>query len=379
MNKGYRWESETLHFDGDEFYRALIKEMDGARKSIDMEVYTFEEGVLAARLLDCFERATKRGVTVRLICDHWGSPLLGEGLAPRMEAAGVRVHLYRSLPWRPLLLWKRKNRGPFLQQLGFFWRSLTRLNRGFHRKVTIVDGDSAWVSSFNVTDVHLREVHNDNAWRDIGVRLQGPEVLLFCQAFERTFFRRRTPRDRNLEQHDLVHLNDSFWMRRKMNYALKRRIRNARSRIWIQNPYFLPERGLMRALYRQAKRGIDVRVMIPEKNDQEVIRWMNYGILVKLLKSGASVWQFHPAFAHKKVLLVDDQISVGSTNLNHRSFLHDLEVEVMLSHDDSHRAVENSFIEDQTHSSLLLLTDLERKPLWFRTLSRILFFFRYWC
>jgi cardiolipin synthase len=168
-------------------------------------------------------------------------------------------------------------------------------------------------------------------------------------------------------------------MRRKMNYALKRRIRNAQSRIWIQNPYFLPERGLMRALYRQAKRGIDVRVMIPEKNDQEVIRWMNYGILVKLLKSGASVWQFHPAFAHKKILLVDDQISVGSTNLNHRSFLHDLEVEVMLSHDDSHRAVENSFLEDQTHSSPLLLTDLERKPLWFRTLSRILFFFRYWC
>ncbi len=377
MNKGYRWESETLHFDGDEFYRALIQEMDGARKSIDMEVYTFEEGVLAERLLGCFERAIKRGVAVRLICDHWGSPLLGDGLAPRMKAAGIRVHVYRSLPWRPLIL--RKNHGQFLRWVGYFWRSLARLNRGFHRKVTIVDGESAWVSSFNVTDVHLREVYNQDAWRDIGVRLRGQEVLLFCQAFERTFFRRRTPRAQYLEKHDLVHLNDSFWQRRKMNFLLKRRIQSARARIWIQNPYFLPERGLLRALCQQARRGRDVRIMIPEKSDQEVIRWMNYGILVRLLKSGATIWQFHPAFAHKKVLLVDDQISVGSTNLNHRSFLHDLEVEVMLSHDNSRRMVEDSFLQDQALCHPLLLADLECKPLWFKIFNRILFFFRYWC
>ena len=379
MTEVHFWESETLYFDSDKFYRALILEMDGAGKSIEMEVYTFEDGVLAGRLVDCFERAVQRGVRVRLICDHWGSPLIGDRLHHRLDQIGVKVHVYRSLPWRPILLLKGKGKGGFLSELGNFWRTLARLNRGFHRKVTIIDGNSAWVSSLNVTDVHLREVHGEQAWRDIGVRLQGREVLLLSQAFERTFFRRNSPRNRNLEKHGLVNLNDSFWLRRKMNFLLRKRIKSARHRIWIQNPYFLPERSLLWALCLQARRGRDVRIMIPEKSDHEVIRWMNYGILVKLLKCGATVWQFRPAFAHKKVLLIDASVSIGSTNLNHRSFLHDLEVEVILSQPSSKEAINASFVEDQAISHPISLEELERKSLWFKIFNRILFFFRYWC
>jgi cardiolipin synthase len=379
MVDGHSWESETLHLDSDEFYRALILEMEGAGKSIEMEVYTFEDGILADRLVACFQRAVQRGVRVRLICDHWGSPLIGDRLHRRLDEIGVMVHVYRSLPWRPLFFQKSGNKTEFLSRLANLWRTLLRLNRGFHRKVTIIDGHSAWVSSLNVTDVHLREIHGEQAWRDIGVRLQGREVLLLSYAFERTFFRRSRPRNKSLEKHGLVNLNDSFWLRRKMNHLLKKRIRTATARVWIQNPYFLPERSLFRALCVQARRGKDVRIMIPEKSDQEVIRWMNYGILVKLLKCGATVWLFQPAFAHKKVLLIDESVSIGSTNLNHRSFLHDLEVEVILSQPSSKEAMHASFIEDQALSQPLSLEELEHKPLWFKFFNRILFFFRYWC
>ncbi|MEK0447268.1 MAG: hypothetical protein RLZZ399_2589 [Verrucomicrobiota bacterium] len=379
MKQGCLWESETLYLDSDAFYRALIAEMDGARKSIDMEVYTFESGVLGERLLECFRRARERGVRVRLICDHWGPSLLGEGLRQRLEEVGVKVHVYRELPWGAKFPHGALTRGGWLRVLGHWWRRLKRLNRGFHRKVTVLDGETAWVSSLNVTDVHLREVAGEHAWRDLGVRLRGREVALFTQAFERTFFRRSKPRNRPLERHGLVHLNDSFWMRRKMNFLLKRRIRRARRRIWIQNPYFLPERGLLRALCRQARRGVDVRIMIPEKSDQVVIRWMNYGSLVKLLKAGAVVLQFRPVFSHKKVLLADDSYAIGSTNLNHRSFLHDLEVEVMLTQAETQRALDESFVEEETLCHRLRLAELQQKPLWFRVVNRLLFFFRYWC
>lgn len=377
--EGHGWKQETLYFDSDAFYQALLSEMESAQKSIDMEVYTFEAGVLAERLLACFQRAVQRGVRVRLIYDHWGSPFIGGGLHQRLESIGVKVHIYRGLPWSSIAFRSTKISGRLFAWASHFWRKLKRINRGFHRKVTVIDGQSAWVGSLNVTDVHLREVCGDQAWRDIGVRLQGQEVLLFSQAFERTFFRRRKPRNQTLEKSGLVRLNDSFWLRRKMNFVLKRRIRLARQRIWIQNPYFLPERALLRALCRQAQKGIDVRIMIPEKSDQTVIRWMNYGSLLKLLKSGAVVLQFQPAFAHKKVLLVDQQVAIGSINLNHRSFLHDLEVEVMLTHPESRHAMVASFLEDQATCHLLRLEELRQKPLWFRIANRLLFFFRYWC
>lgn len=374
MRKIERWETEQLFFDNDDYYRSLIAELDLANKSIDMEVYTFEDGILAERLLACFQRANDRGVRVRLICDHWGSPLIGQTLNQQLIARGVKTHIFRRLPWRTVAL-DSKNPFSFIR----IWRRIRSMNRGFHRKVTIVDSQTAWISSLNVTDVHLKEVYGKNAWVDIGVRVTGKSVMALQHAFDRAYFRRRKPRNRILEKQAPVHLNDSFWSRRTMTFLLKRRLKRAKSRIWIQNPYFLPERGLLRALYRQARKGVDVRLILPEKNDQPIISWMNYGILRKLAKNGAKIFEYQPAFAHKKVLIVDDESSIGSTNFNHRSFLHDLEVEVMLTHDLNKIALEKSFIDDQALSREITLSELYDKSIWFRLLNRTLFFFRYWC
>lgn len=374
MRKIERWETEQLFFDNDDYYRSLIAELDLAGKSIDMEVYTFEDGILAERLLACFQRATDRGVRVRLICDHWGSPLIGQNLNQQLIARGVKIHIFRRLPWRTVSLGS-KNPFSFIQ----IWKRIRSMNRGFHRKVTIVDSQTAWISSLNVTDVHLKEVYGKNAWVDIGVRVTGKSVMALQHAFDRAYFRRRKPRNRILERQAPVHLNASFWSRRMMTFLLKRRLKRAKSRIWIQNPYFLPERGLLRAIYRQARKGVDVRLILPEKNDQPIISWMNYGILRKLAKNGAKIFEYQPAFAHKKVLIVDDESSVGSTNFNHRSFLHDLEVEVMLTHELNKSALEKSFIDDQVLSRDITLSELNSKSIWFRLLNRTLFFFRYWC
>lgn len=374
MRKIERWETEQLFFDNDDFYRSLIAEIDLANKAVDMEVYTFEDGILADRLLDCFQRAKDRGVRVRLICDHWGSPLIGQSLNQKLVARGVKTHIFRRLPWRTIAL-GNKNPLSFMQ----IWKRIRSMNRGFHRKVTIVDNQTAWISSLNVTDVHLKEVYGKNAWVDIGVRVTGNGVMALHHAFERAYFRRRKPRNRVLEKQAPVHLNDSFWSRRMMTFMLKRRLKRAKTRIWIQNPYFLPERGLLRALYRQARKGIDVRLILPEKNDQPIISWMNYGILRKLAKNGAKIFEYQPSFAHKKVLIVDNESSIGSTNFNHRSFLHDLEVEVMITHDLNKIALEKSFFDDQALSREITLSELKGKSIWFRLLNRTLFFFRYWC
>jgi cardiolipin synthase len=230
----------------------------------------------------------------------------------------------------------------------------------------------------NVSDVHLQELAGEAAWRDIGVRLTGREVSLFRHAFERTFFRRRNTLPKRFEKHWLVSFNDSFWARWKMNFRIRQRIKHFRQRVWIQNPYVLPPRSLLRALCRHARKG-DVTVILPEKNDLPIMRYINHAVLKKLLRRGVRVFEQSGPFAHKKVLIVDNTYTIGSINLNHRSFLHDLEVEVVLTREPTKRALEAAFLADLAGSRQLTLERVECRPLWFRTISRLLFFFRYWC
>lgn len=368
------WQSELLYFENDDFYRDLIAELDKAQFSISMEVFTFEEGVLAQRILKAFERATKRGVSVRLICDGWGSPSFMQNLAVYLRRANVKFRVYRPLPWR-----KGRIRGESRNPLIMLWTRIRRINRGFHRKVTIIDKKTAWVSSLNVSDVHLKEVYGKNAWSDIGARLEGNGIESLQMAFEKAFFRRKWIRLLPRPTHPLVLLNDSWVRRRKTTFIQKQRIKRARRRIWIQNPYFVPERTLLQALYKAAKRGIEVIVLIPDKNDQPIVKWIVHALLDQLLLHGIKVYEYQPRFAHKKVLIVDDTYTIGSTNFNHRSLLHDQEVEILLSNLENKRLLEQSFRNDLGESIELTVETVKKQSFLYRFFTRIMFFLRFWC
>lgn len=373
------WESEKLYLDGDDFYAALLVEMEGAKRSIDMEVYAFESGVLAGRLCESFQRARLRGVLVRIIFDHWGSQEIEDGLYQRLVESGVKVSIHRGLPWSFFLSMSKA--GPACSGLTWvrqFLQKIKRLNRGFHRKVTIIDGESAWVSSLNVTDVHLREIRGAAAWQDVGVRLTGNEVRVLSVAFKRAFGE-RVPFEARKVTPKLVLLNDTPFLRGRMNRNIRKRIQRATSRVWVQNPYFLPPRRLFRALCHAARCGRDVRILIPRNTDHWFVRWMSLAMMELLLQSGVRVLEYQGTFCHKKILIVDGETFLGSVNFNHRSFLHDLEVEVALTHDSSKAQVESAFHKDEGNSVELTLSGLRNLPVWLRIASRLLFFLRYWC
>ncbi len=369
------WSTERLYLDSDDYYHDLILEMEAAQYSIDMEVFTFEDGVLARRLLNVFKNVIARGVVVRIILDGWGSPQFWENIGPQLEAAGVRIRVYRLLPWRP----GRHSWGEPKGKLGKFWFRIRRINRGFHRKVTLIDHKVAWVSSLNVTDVHLKEVYGKNAWADVGARFTGSPLSVFKNAFDKSFYRRRWLRFAPPPKSPLILLNDSFIRRRKTTFIQKRRLKRAQRRIWIQTPYFVPERSLLRALYHSAKRQIEIKVIIPEKNDQPLVKLLMFAMLDQLIKHGIRIFEYQPRFSHKKVLIVDDIYTIGSTNFNHRSFLHDLEVEVMLSSQETKLQLEQALEDDLSECIELNSQNISKKPLWYRWLGRSLFFLRYWC
>lgn len=372
MARPTHWDQEILYKTGDEYFVGLLHAISLATHTIELESYIFERGILADRMVAALIQAARRGVRVRLIVDGLGSPAFATDYWPTLAAEGIRVRFFRVNPW----ILKRLPGDP----QGLFQRlrlRLNQVNRGNHRKFCLIDHDELWVGSFNISDVHLREVQGDKAWKDTGVCVKGIELKYAKRAFSRAYrgwtainWPRRSPR--------LLLLNDSFLHKRRTRLEQISRLRRSTQRIWLATPYFVPVGNLFRLLVRRAKRGVDVRLMVPRKNDVWIVKWMSWPLLNSMQKQGVKVFMYSPRFSHQKLFIADDWMCVGSTNLNHRSFLHDLEMDVVITHDDNKKTIVESYVKDQQLSSSFDSSEWTRLPLWKRWASSIFLFAKYW-
>jgi cardiolipin synthase len=156
------------------------------------------------------------------------------------------------------------------------------------------------------------------------------------------------------------------------------KIQNAEKRIWFMTPYFIPKRRLIRVLGKAAKRGVDVRILISLKTDVTFFKWLQYFYYAYLLKKGVKVYQYTESVLHAKNYIIDDFMTIGSTNLNHRSFLHDLEVDLEVQEQENKKQVEDHFNHSTSSLKMITLEGLKQRPLWDRILSRLFFLFKYW-
>ncbi len=366
------WDEETLFTSGDEYFSGLLRAIDGSKHIVEFETYIYEKGVMGDRLAEHLIAAARRGVRVRIIVDGWGSPNFHDEYWPKFRAEGVRVRFFRVPPW----VMKRVPGDPksLRHRIVYRW---SRANRGNHRKFCLIDHHELWAGSFNVSDVHLRSVVGNDAWKDVAVRVTGKDVKYAQRAFQRAFrgwtalnWPARSPR--------LLLLNDSFFHKRRTRLNFMRRLRKAKSRIWIATPYFVPVGRVFRALARQAKKGVDVRLIIPEKNDVWIMEWVSVPLMRQLAKKGVKFYIYKPRFAHQKLLIADDWICVGSTNLNHRSFLHDLELDVVVTHEHNKQRMIEGYLRDQSLSDPFDSSLFAKLPLWKRILSSVFTWTKYW-
>lgn len=366
------WDEEVLFTQGDAYFAGLLRAIDQANHTIELETYIFEKGVLADRFAEKLKAAAARGVRVRLIVDGWGSPGFVHDYLKSLKGAGIKVRFFRVIPF----LLKRLPGDP-----RNFWRRLVlrfrRVNRGNHRKFCLIDQNELWVGSFNVSDVHLMEIQGERAWKDVGVKVRGRELRYARRAFQRAYrgwrainFPSRSPK--------LLLLNDSFIHKRRTRRAHIRQIKKARERIWIATPYFVPIGRIMRLLIRRAKQGIDVRVIVPKENDVWFMKWMSLPLLRLLSRKGVKVFIYSPRFSHQKVFVADNWITVGSTNLNHRSFLHDLEMDVVITNEENKRRIVEGYVQDQSQSQAFDARLWSSLPRWKRVLSSIFLLAKYW-
>jgi cardiolipin synthase len=377
---GVVWERCEVINDGDLFFTTLEAAINSATVSVDVEFYIFATDATGQWFFEVLSRAARRGVVVRILIDGIGSTAFARAYRDRAKAAGMLLRVFHEPPWERWLWWQRR-RGAS-ERRSTWRRMVRRLNHRNHRKVCIIDGRTAFVGSFNVTKYHLVSEMGGAAWRDSGVVVEGGEVAVLVNTFEDIWIGRfqrlrRKIRRKRLRTSPLVRLNVTGTQRRDNYLDLLVRLLRARQRIWITNAYFVPDGSLLRALSVVAREGVDVRILVPGFSDVVFIPWVTSAFHFGLLSAGVKIFEYRGSVLHAKTMVIDDWGLIGSSNLNHRSLLHDLEADIVVTDEESLGRMGAQFVTDLGRSVEVTLENWRKRPFFERFLGRVLLWFRY--
>jgi cardiolipin synthase len=362
------WEQENVFTSVEEYFDGLKCDLSQASESIDLETYTFANDHLGRSIVEELNKASDRGVKVRVMVDGFGTSVYDVQFLLSTLSPQIKFKVYHPVPWAL----------PLLKSFSHFLKFLLGINRRNHRKTCIVDRTIAWVGGMNISARHLN-------WRDTGVRVLSRKVQILSTIFSQTWNHaefetgKPSPLMGSLSLPvSLIRLNDSWKMRRRLFRDLIQRIESARNRIWITNAYFIPTLRLVRALTKAARRGVDVRIVVPRTCDVFFIPLVRAAFYGGLLESGVRIFEYLPTMLHAKTLLVDNWAVLGSSNLNHRSLNLDLEADIVLTHSQSRQKLEDQFVEDTHNSSEVTIEDLKNRT-WLQSRSgRALLLLKNW-
>ena len=357
------WSREEVFFSLPEYMTRLCLEISKAKHSIQLECFIFESGQIALQLMRALEAAAKRGVQIQVVFDGFGARTLTQTELTQFERLGVHTRIYHPLP-RPFAHLYR-GRWPNFQRA---FTLLLSWNRRTHRKLCVIDRSRAFIGSANLSDRFL-------AWRETIALVEGHSVASIQNSFDFVWNRSVSPLLPNLSHHPLVdrrnarrtsawvRTNHTLRLRLRHRLGLQRLLRHARHRVWIETAYFVPSPMLLRALVTAAKNGADVRVILPRKSDVAIVRWVSQLFQATLIRAGIQVYEYLPTMLHAKTLVIDDIALVGSTNLNYRSFYHDLEIDLVLNRFNAVQAIARQFEQDLSECQRISERYLNERPL----------------
>lgn len=361
---------EVVYLRTEKYLEGVFKAIDSAQQEVLIESYIFKKGKLSERLFSKLVEAKKRGVNVKITVDAAGAYGETEELRRFCVTHDFDLKVYHPIFWTDLI------------------SNFEFANRRNHRKIFVIDSKIAFVSSINITDSHLEKNEAGFHWKDFGVSVEGPAVQKIIEAFERSRERFRIKNrwsrivkgfDHNNPELGLL-LNDTLFKRREWKQFLQQKIQNANSRIWIASPYVLPEFQIKKLIEAASKRGVDVKLLTSGTSTTDVffMPWLT-SLWYKLsLKVGIEIYEYLPSFFHGKVLVIDDYLSIGSSNMNHRSIFHDLEVEVEVLEQKNKDLVIEEIKKCISESKCITPKDVQEIPLWQFLIAKVLFLFKYW-
>ncbi|MCW5654244.1 cardiolipin synthase [Hydrogenophaga sp.] len=366
--------------DGPATYQAMLAAIESARDHVHMETYILDDDEVGQRFAQALIDRQRQGVQVHLIRDSVGTLNTPAAFFQRLSDAGVRVLEFN--PVNPALARKE-------------WE----LNERDHRKLLIVDGRIAFLGGINISGVYTSgslgggfsrgALHGEEAWRDTDVQIEGPVVAEFQKLFLATWAAQKGdpmapgehfPTPRKMGNDVVRAIGSSPEEPFSQIYAtLLSAIGSAESSVYLTNAYFAPDPQLLAALEAAAGRGVDVRLILPSKTDSWLVFHAGRAHYERLLRAGVRLFERQGVVLHSKTGLIDGVwATVGSTNLDWRSFLHNHELNAVILGADFGAQVQAMFERDLAASQEITLAQWQRRPLDLRFLEGFSRLWEYW-
>jgi cardiolipin synthase len=338
--------------NGEATFEAILKSLSEARHHIHMDYYTIRDDSIGRRFLNMLIRKAREGVEVRIVYDGIGSLHISENFLKDLHNAGVQTSCF--LPPR----------------FAFYER---RLNYRNHRKIVVVDGLVGFLGGINIGDEYLGKDKRLGFWRDTHIKLKGNAVHDLQQLFlndwafaskEQLDVQRYMPVDTySGKENVLIVPSEPGRNDQKILDVTFAAINAARSRICISTPYFIPDPSLVMALRTAAQSGVDVSVIIPGIADTKIVLLTTLSYVQDMLDAGVKVYRYQKGFIHAKVMIIDQMLaSVGTANMDMRSFYSNFELNALLFDPDAIERLSIDFNEDLKQSRQVLAQQFTKRP-----------------
>ncbi|MEO5807863.1 cardiolipin synthase [Devosia sp.] len=344
--------------DGQATFDSIFAGISAAKSYLLVQFYIVRDDRLGRELAERLIERAKAGVRVFLLYDDIGSTGMPKAYRRQLRDAGIKVAGFN-------------HRHKFFRFYG-----PTRINYRNHRKIVVVDGRAAWVGGHNVGVEYLGEDPKFGHWRDTHVRVDGPAALA-CALMFREDWHWATGELLPAESPDVVPApgdNSVLVMGsgpadklEECAIAFTDIISQARQRLWIVSPYFVPDTDVRTALYAAKLRGVDVRIMLPEKPDHLLVWLASTAHADSMVEHGIAMYRYTAGFLHQKVVLMDDRItSIGSVNFDNRSFAINFEITLWFVQRQIIDVVEEMLNFDFTQCRKVSLDEARHRPLYMR-------------
>ena len=356
--------------NGEQAYPVMLEAIAAAEQQILLEMYWFGSDSIGRKFAAALSAAAQRGVEVSVIYDAVGSVGANEEMFSALRRVGARV-----IEFNPIAPWKRRFR-------------LSRLTRRDHRKILIIDGKTGFTGGINIADYWLPMDDGGAGWRDDMVRIDGPAVAGLCDCFTLVWARLRGPKlllsgfaaqppvqvNSRRPHGQAVRVLGQRFLRNQhqISRAYLHYVRRAERCIFIANSYFVPDRRILRALAGAARRGVDVRIIVPGQSDVDIVRHASRAVWGRLLRAGVRIFEWDESVLHAKSAVIDGSWSTtGTFNFDYLSLRLNLEVNVSVLDARFASVLERSFLQDFELCREVSLADFRFRPLGQRLLEWI--------
>lgn len=313
----YKNTTSKYYNSGESNFLIIKEELRKAKHYIFMEYFIISEGVMWDEILTILEQKVKEGIEVRLIYDDMGClTLLPYNYSKRMEQRGIKcISFNKFVPIFSIAM-----------------------NHRDHRKIIVIDGNTAFTGGINMADEYINEKIRFGHWKDIGIMLKGEAVWNFTIMFLQMWNSERpTDNDYSIYKPNVYHSEEFLsngYVQPYGDTPLDREavgenvylniINNAKEYVYIFTPYLIIDNEMMTSLCLAAKKGVDIRIVTPGIPDKKYVFWLTQSYYGQLSEAGVKIYEYTPGFLHGKCFVCDDEIAtVGTINMDYRSlFLH---------------------------------------------------------